>query len=375
MNNQYKYPTSYELKEIFSSIANRKFLNDFAQSKGVFITHCSQEQLAFELSNLFYDDADLEIIRAEAYKVANAHNLSGFVLKSSNDTFDLNVAYERLRNEGKFGVDVKVDRLSKLKDDEFDYRGGLEYIKKKPGRIEFLQDETHAFDFYLKDLGQGDWQVEVDCSRSTDAKELRDFFKKNLNMADLTLELIDQDKIGNEKTIHFFDELATSGLSQADWRFVDIKHLTVRRGRDEQEIGNESDENVEQEATEEELTGITQAILKGKNLRDDTFVRDCEKSGYRFSAMTYEFEQVKGPFIIALRAEFKGRPKVFEVGITDVQEKVGPTAIRKQSHLPIRDHRLIRSMFWNNAKNTFLSIQLKPAQSNSVTSASNAKKN
>lgn len=357
--NNYKYPTNYELREIFSHIASRKFLTEFAQQKGIFITYASQEYLAKELSNLFYEDDELEVIRSEAYKQGSSHNLTGFVINSKVKNFSLNASYEALRENEKFGVGIIGNPLIKLTDNFYDYKGSIDYIKAKPGRIEFLQEERNSFDFYFKDLKKGNWQVEIDCVKSTDAKILREIFLKNLQAGDFEFELIDQDLLNDEKTILFFDYLVKTGMD-SDWSFLDIKHLTVRRGRDVDDIDEdgEEDEAIDiKEVPKENLSGITQAILSGKNLRDDDFVKQCEIRGYRFTAMTYEFEHKTKPYIIAVKAEFKGRPKVFEVGLPEIHELEGASAARRQSTLSDKESRDIRSSFWNNAKDTFKHVQ------------------
>jgi hypothetical protein len=361
--NEYKYPTSYELKEILSRITNRKFLNEFAQKRSIFITNASQELVADQLAKLFYDDQDLELIRKEAYKENHSHTLSGFTVKSLQKNFNLKNEYERLRENAKFDLGVILNEVSKVSEDEtFDYKSSYEYTKTKPGRIEFLQNETNSFDFYFTDLGKNLWQIEVDANTSSDTKELKNFFLNNLQLDTHTVQLIDQSYLNSKATIEFFDKLAKEGLATEEWNFLDVKHLTVRRGNDKEEdeeyneSGNEDDEN-EKEASEQELTGITQAILEGKNLREDAFVKDCEKRGYRFTAMTYEFEEINNPSIITIKAEFKGRPKVFEVGITEVHERTGITMTKQITHLSAKANRRIRSMFWNNAKRIYFSMK------------------
>jgi len=363
MSNKYKYPTTYELKEILSRIANKTFLNRFAQSRGVFVTNVNQELLANVLSKLFYDDSDLEIIRQEAYRENNSHTLTGFVVKSKKKNFNLKTIYERLRETGKGGIGVILNEVTKVNDDEsYDYKSSFEYIKTKPGRIEFLQNETNFFNFYFKDLKNGAWQIEVDSSKSTDTKEIKNLFTKNLPMDEYGLELIDQDYLTSDATIVFFDRLAKEGLS-SEWNFLDVKHLTVKRGNDIKDNEDDLDELDAEEdldskqLSKEELTGITQAILEGKNLREDPFVRDCEGKGYKFSAMTYEFDNQNTPYVISIKAEFKGRPKVFEVGIAEVFEKTGIKGIKHPTSLSSKENRTVRSIFWNNAKVIYESIR------------------
>lgn len=354
MNSQLKYPTTYELKEILGKITNRNFLNEFAQRRGIFIMHTNQDGLATELSKLFYDNNDLENIRKEAYRENHSHTLSGFILKSDNKKFNAKNLYENVRTQAKFDIGIKLNEVTKVNDDEtFHFKSSFEYTKPKAGRIEFLQNETNSFDFYFTELNPGTWQIEVDSNKSTDTKEIKNLFIKNLSVGQCTVELISQDYLTSKSAIDFFDKLAKDGLDKKEWSLLDVKHLTVKRGNDkveDEDYVEEEEDSDSPKAHEEELAGIRQAILEGKNLREDSFVKDCEAKGYRFSAMTYEFESLKTPQIVSIKAEFKGRPKVFEVGIPEVLEKAGLGSDKYISHLPAKDSRILRSAFWNNAK-------------------------
>jgi len=83
------------------------------------------------------------------------------------------------------------------------------------------------------------------------------------------------------------------------------------------------------ELSGDELVGIFQAVLEGKNLRENSFVKKLVESGYRFNAMSYEFEHIERVKILQLKAEFKGRAKVFEVSIVTTSENVGVSMARR----------------------------------------------
>lgn len=104
------------------------------------------------------------------------------------------------------------------------------------------------------------------------------------------------------------------------------------------------------------MTGISQAILEGRNLRDDPFVLQYEKEGCIFTAMTYEYENKKQPETIQLRAEFKGNPKIFEVSIITYKITKGLEGKKESAILPTDRHRNLRSIFWNNAKKVYLDL-------------------
>jgi hypothetical protein len=344
------YPTRYELVEVLSS-TNRGFLNAFAQERGIFITNTNIESLAKEIANLFLDEDDLELIRAEAYNTSSNHALSGFVVKSENDDFSLKNTYQWIYENAERGPDIKLSSPVRLSGKNEIFKGSVEYNRKKAGRIEFLQDEKSSFDFYMQDLGKGQWQVEVDSNRSTDISELKKLMDLGLNKETEMVEL-EQKLLTTENSIQFFDILSKRGMD-SQWRFVDIKHLTLRKGSEILDPLAEKDPDKIEEVKEEELLGITSAILQGQNLRENSFVKQSVKNGYNFNAMTYEFVDVRKPYYIQIKAEFKGRPKVFEVSIVSYAESVDMAAERHQRDLSESENRSIRSGFWNNSKIVF----------------------
>jgi hypothetical protein len=359
MGKNYKYPSTYEIEEVLGNITNRGFLNDLAQRKGIFVTNGSQKQLASDLANLFYEDDELESIRMEAYSNNATHTLSGFLVRSSEKKFNLKNIYEYIRENAKFEMGQTLSQLTKVSgtDDQPTYRGTIEYFKPRAGRMEFIQDETTSFEFYINHKKEGVWQVEVDASRSNDVKELKNILSKDLPK-EVTLDLIDQSFLTTENTISFFDTLAKKGMS-SEWSFMDTMHLTLRRGSDdrtEKDSSIEDDHEIKEVTETAELAGITQAILQGKGLRENIFVKQSVENGYQFTAMTYEFQHKTKPLFIQVKAEFKGKPKVFEVGIVSYEEHVGIPPRREVAILSATENRLIRSSFWNNAKEIYDSM-------------------
>jgi len=348
-----KYPTEYELSEVLNML-QKSVLDEFAQTRGIFVTKASQIQLADELAKQFYDNEDLEFIRSKAYQRSSNHALSGFTVRAKKKDFSLKSVYQGIFESGtqKFGHRLSAPIL--VDPDKGIYRASLEYRKIRPARIEFLQDELTSFEFQMEPKEDGSWQVEVDSNRSTDIKELQDLFKGGIS-GDYDIEELEQAKITDSFSIDFFDRLATSGMS-ADYRFTDIKHLTLKRGAN---ISDEEDEESEKELSGEELVGISQAVLEGKNLRENSFVKKSVESGYRFNAMTYEFEHIERAEILVIKAEFKGRPKVFEVSILNASENVGTGLTRQPMQLNAKANRMLRSVFWNNAKDIYLDITKK----------------
>jgi hypothetical protein len=359
MARTYKYPSTYEIEEVLGNITNRGFINDFAQRKGIFITNASQKQLASDLAGLFYDDEDLESIRMEAYSNRTNHTMSGFIVQSDEKGFNLKNIYEYIKEGAKFEMGQTLSQLTKVSgtDEPDSYRGMIEYNKPKAGRMEFIQDETSSFEFYINKKEDGVWQVEVDASRSNDIKEIRNIFSKNLSR-EASMDLIEHAMLTTENTIKFFDTLAKEGMGP-DWNFLDVMHLTLRRGSvdaEEKERSLEDESEVKEITETAELAGITQAILQGNGLRENTFVTQSVDGGYQFTAMTYDFQHKTKPCFIQIKAEFKGKPKVFEVSIVKYEESMGTDMRRDTAILKASENMGIRSNFWNNAKEIFDAI-------------------
>ena len=364
MNKLNKYPTPYEIKEVLTNFLKRSFVNSFAQSKGIFFINARQEDVSKNLSHLLYDKKEIDTLRSNAYRTVSKHTLSGFQLKSSIVDFSLQELYENIRDNNRklLSKGYKLSSLSKITNTNTGvsfYKGSLEYVKKKPGRIEFIEEETGFSEFYFVDNNNGEWQVEVDGSKSSDGKEVLKLIRSITDKSTTQIFDINIDALQNKTTIEFFDKLAKVGLG-SDWRFVDVKHLAFKRSKssedDDMENEDESENNDDEAVEKEQLTGITQAILEGRNLREDPFVLQCENSGYIFTAMTYEFESITEPETIQLRAEFKGNPKIFEVSITSYKKTEGTKTKQEVANLSEDRHREIRSTFWNNAKDVYLRL-------------------
>ncbi len=76
--------------------------------------------------------------------------------------------------------------------------------------------------------------------------------------------------------------------------------------------------------------------------------------------MTFEFEHKKEPRSITIEAEFKGRPKVFEVAIIKYEQFISNIVKKEEVMLSNSQSRTFKSTFWNNAKQIFDSI-IKPS--------------
>jgi hypothetical protein len=354
MTNDFKYPSSYELKEVLSTMTQRSFINDFAKSRGIFVTNVKHDELASELTNFFYEENDLEVLRDEAFQKSDNASLSSFIVSSPYKDFDLTVKYDTITQNGLYenGLIPSSLRKADIAGNTI-FIGEIEYNKSKVGRIQFLQNEQTNFGFSIQKVKDGIWKVEVDCTRSNDLTQIKKLFENNVREDDAEFNTIDYKALTTEQTVNFFDLLGKKALSDK-WSLRTVSHIFIKQDNDKK---SEMDDEVSEIDNPELVSDISQAMLKGKNLRNNKVVEDFVKTGYRFTAMTFEFLKINTPQIIHITAEFKGVARQFEVSVIYAGELSGYESI-EPTEVPItKEYKQLRSEVWNNAKDIFDSLK------------------
>jgi hypothetical protein len=345
------YPSPYELEQTLAEFCLRRFVDAFAQARGVFITNDDQKALSLVLSRFHFDHNALEEIRAEALQFNAKSTLAGFVIQSENSDFDLIDLLESRRGTSvEDSTSMKLGPIVCIQDDDHSvFKGTVDYTQWKPGRVEFLQGSPRSFEYYVQRINTWNWRLLVDCGRSNDARVMKDWMKRTVPR-EARLDAIEQDRLTTQQTIHFFDQLGNRA-SVEPWRLTQVKRVALQRVTEENIDDNEQEVRVETQPSV--LSGITQAILEGKDLRINPFIKECEEGGYRFTAMTYEFEHKSQPYVLEIRAEFKGKPKIFEVAVDRSKRRVGIGEQLEESSIPADRKILTLTQFWSYAKGTY----------------------
>lgn len=367
MSKEEQYPYSSEIRDIIIDCIKNSDLLDFLRSKGIYYFNASQEDAAELTSRLLLDGQDLEVLRGYAYKNTKKSILTGFTLVSES-FFDLSSLYNTIRTKETLVKDgYTLKSLTQKGENEFS--GEIVYHKRRPSRTAFLKYDKRDISFTIKSLSKKEWQVEVDGEKSSDGKVVQQLFEKAAEGKSISRDELLLDNLTIENTITFFDELRTGGLDK-QWQVNDILRITLRKPvlteKEEEDDGVEVADEVKktEEVTigDEHLSGIRQAILEGKNLRDNPFVHSAQKSGYIFTSMTYLFQHKKNGTFMQLRAEFKGNPKIFEVCLEDYgrnSEKDTEENKERLTKLSEADNMKYRSLFWNAAKDIYNKLRSK----------------
>lgn len=355
------YPTVYDIQQFLAS-QKRGFLSFFAQKRGIILINASKEDLIKELSSHLLELSDLEEIRDALFQSTKKQALSGFQIKPANPDFDLGNLYSRLREYGTpQSKGYSLDALTKIdQEGKIIYHGKISYTKHRLGKIELMQGEKYDTSFSFFEKSDSSWQVEVDGNNSSDGKEVMKLMQMAVKSNSVNINSLKIDDLSIEQVIIFFDRLAKEGFDKKIWELVDIRALTFRRRNNSSTLEDDDEDEINDDVEsvgEEDLGGISQAVLAGRNLREHSFVKEAEKSGCIFTSMTYEFKATKSSVFIIIKAEFKGNPKIFEVSIISTGKVEGTTKRKiteQQTPPPYRRDRA--SEFWNKAYDIYTDL-------------------
>ena len=168
------YPERYEIKEVCESFIKRRTLNTLMQERGIFAINASTEDVSNILSNCILDAVAIDDLRRNAYQCSNKNSLSGFTVSSSLNDFSIKDVYEKARDDDKVlcTKGYKLGFLTKevREDGKEVFKGGLDYEIRRPGRIQFMDNEESHCEFQMFEKELGEWQVEVDGTRTTEGK-------------------------------------------------------------------------------------------------------------------------------------------------------------------------------------------------------------
>jgi hypothetical protein len=356
------YPTPDDLSSVIRDYIHKGDLMNFLHSRGVFYSSIKRDSLSRMTAYMLYGYPQLEELRRMAHNQSSKSILTGFSLTSEKE-FDFASIYSDYRSHhASSDKDYLFKAIQKQKTDDGEevYKGEVIYRSKKAGRIEFIKEEKHDITFIARQTGEKTWLIEVDGNKSGDGKEVQKMIQKIVKEQSVKVNSLTLEGLDGNKPIIFFDRLAKEGMNE-EWTIKDVTRITIRRPIIEE---TEEDEDAT-EISDEHLQGIKQAILDGKDLRENKFVKSSEKDGYIFSSMTYNFCEKSSQRHIFIRAEFKGNPKIFEVVLEDAGEtmpdpnKQDPKLTIVQSNisnLSDKENFKLRSLFWQNARKIYMEV-------------------
>lgn len=187
----------------------------------------------------------------------------------------------------------------------------LQYTFNKPqkGRISLAETRTVTLDISITQLEDQQYKVSIRHEGMSESKQfvslLDDMVQTDAQKQVFGIKRITLSSLQKANKVDFFDIFGS--YNHRDWKLIDIINVTVNKN--ENVIDDELDDNTSEELDANEatgrLTGISTAILKGDGLRNNDFVKECMEQGFIFSSMCYKFSHRSLSITIDIDVNFK----------------------------------------------------------------------
>ena len=356
-----RYPEIKAIKEAMKKVGTQ-FSGQFSRERGILINGANKDTTADFLSKIYYQWSDLQRVHDAVHRNSSQRTYYAVPL-TANRGRNIIREIENLSENVSSDSLVKFSGLTRIESDTDSelYQMKVEYEKSRESYIEFLGTEKRFIDVFLRKDQLGDWSLIANGYGSADNKVVRDNILRKLP-EEVEKKYLQLDQLNSVQSVSFFNELTQNGLSSLDFNYKDTIGISVKAQQDN------SQENVIDDS--ELMRGIKKAVLQGDNLVQNQFVQDLSRDGYVFTSMTnvYVGEYNGVSMSIAIKAEFKGSPKLFEVSILncvregevpilDDEDKVGEVSSTTIFELTQRQEREINKVFWDMAKNKYFEVK------------------
>jgi hypothetical protein len=358
------FPTSFDVEETITyRTTTYQDIRMFLQGQGILSVGMSKQYIADFAGSILFEHQDYLVLRRIAQGGSTAANISGFTLQATRIPIEI----DRLKDDlvslrdtliqqeqqlTEKGVPTKTLGMPQIKNEFITLR--FEYQRLIPGRVELMQRVDTQVDITLEPITSTQWRVVCFPQANQDVKRVEQLFAKLRDGAyqPFTISL---ESFSQRQRIEFFDDLLEHYKSHKEWRFQQVTGITVKQvtpeERDRFTVEEEDLESYDtddgdfEEASQNDLLSINQAILQGRHLRTNSFVKKCENQGFYFPSMTLLLENQKTPELIEVTIRFKLSPKMFEVVLTSMGEKteMGETVASFTSE---RQQEILKE-FWN----------------------------
>jgi len=311
-----EYPNQNEIFDFFSDFIFYDDLRDYFKKNGMIFATNKQSDIAEYASKIIYGYDDFEMIKSITSTKQRFNKITGFQIKTDK-------SIEEIRSSFESGKVIHTRNKLTIKNTTFareteKIQVSYSFERKTPGRMNLINAEERKGDFLIeKKEGSTTRIVLFNHSKNEDYNAVRDIISSIKDEDDESFfEIIPMtlEKLPVSKRIEFIDQILQRGY--ANWSLSEVILIRVKKVMD---LPEESSEEVASNGNEivdrSDLEGINDAILRGHNLRENSFVKKCERSGFYFPSIIMKLAHESEPYVIHLEIQFKFRPEMPEVNI------------------------------------------------------------
>lgn len=364
-----EYPSAGDYREIVEEFVGRDKMQSFLKNEKHFLLHTDTKQKVADVSRLIlYGYGFTENLRKGALDYESETKSTAFTLHSEASNDELLADLQSSKDDEEV-FDKKRDlRVAEATETEEGIEISLEYVNKRVGRRELIAEQDKQTSALIVDTDEENVRTVKQSYEKIDEYNAVSSFFENWNSRrkdddedDVRRYNISISRLSlNDRIDTFYDILSAD---PGNWTLEDVLQMGIRQGEQEQieEVFEEvEDEDDLREKLDENLEGITDAVLTGEGLQANGFVQKCRKNGYYFNSVRMYLDNSDVAEKVEVLLEFKeGNRQTFDVSIEQGYEKV-EDEVNKTKFEPDRKAE-IRDLFRDTVIDTF-SAYLSPTQ-------------
>lgn len=310
----YSYPSTSDYKEIVQEFVKRDKMQEFLRDNNHFIVHANETEDLAEISKrILFGYPETDELRDYAFKSDTERRSTAFSLRSHADNNDLADDLKSAQSDETVFNQRKNLIVDDVTEEDGEIEVDLTYQDKRVGRREFIAKDDKEATVRIEEPDEDgvrtvkqnydkidEFNAVSDFVEGWKANRQEDDSKKNIDKFDISLL-----RLSIEERIELFDNILYN--DPGNWLLEDVREMGIKQGDEMEAVFGEDIEDEEelQEAIDDNLEGITDAVVSGEGLRDNGFVKKCEENGYYFNSAVLLLDNTDVGRKVEIHIEFK----------------------------------------------------------------------
>ncbi|QSG10563.1 Toprim domain and Zn-finger domain [Halapricum desulfuricans] len=343
-----EYPSDTDFRVFVEEKFGRDRTQDFLRSNKNFLVHAnSTEDIANVTRRILFGYDESEHLKKGLLEQEQEEKATAFTFKTDDELDDLERELSRASSTERVFDENKNIKISDVTQTDHGFEVDIEYVYWRHAQRNLMDSQDKKASISVEQTGEDDVvKVNQDYRKYDELGAVQDFFdgwnqyrmengNEPLDKGDIVLE-----RLRIEDRVDFFDDILSE--NPGNWRFDQAIKLGLRQGDAPEEMFDDADGDIE-DRLDEELRGITNAVLTGEGLRGNDFVQQCISNGYYFKSGKLRFVNTDVAEQVEIAIEFKQEPRSsFDISIEQEYETVEegerePTTFEETRRDEIRD--------------------------------------
>lgn len=318
-----EYPSDSDYRIFVEEKFGRDKTQKFLKQRKNFLVHAHTKSDVADVSRrILFGLEDAEYLKEGLLSQNQPEKSTALTFKSDATDEELSADLSRAQaNETVFNENKNL-RVADTNHTEDELEVELEYIHRRESQRALMDSNDKTTTITIEETGEENVRkVSQDYRTYDEFNAVKDFFEgwnnerisndeEPVERGDIILR-----RLRLEDRVEFFNDILSA--NPANWRFEDAVKMGISQGEQTSEMFEDAeDEEDIQEELDENLRGITGAVLSGEGLRTNGFVQKCIDNGYFFESGRLLFVNTDIAEQVEISIEFKQKPKeTFDISI------------------------------------------------------------